>query len=95
MDKLRNGVHHGAHSAYLLTYHMVFISKRRRKILTPEMKKYLEDAARRLLDEMGDELIELNTDQDHLHILVSLKPDQAPATVANVLKTQFSKSIRK
>ena len=95
MDRIRNGVHHGAHSAYMLTYHMVFVVKRRRKIFTPEMKEYLAGTAAKLLDKMGDELIELNTDMDHLHILVSLRPDQAPATVAGVLKTEFSKGLLK
>lgn len=83
------------HAAYALSYHVVLVTKYRRPVLTEEMGNYLTALAKRLLENNGGELLELNTDRDHLHMLISLRPNVAPSVCICSLKTQFSKELHK
>lgn len=83
------------HSVYALTYHVVFVTKYRRPVLTEEMGEYLKMLGTRLMEGYGGSLVELNTDRDHLRMLITLKPNQAPSTYICSLKTQFSKELHK
>jgi len=83
------------HSVYALYYHVVLVVKKRRPVLTDEMCVFLRVIGKRLLEGWGGELVELNTDRDHLHMLIGLKPSQAPSVYISVLKTQFSKQLHK
>lgn len=81
------------HSVYAISYHLVFVVKYRKPVLTPEMGDYMESIARRLLKANGGGLISLKTDRDHVHLLIELKPTDAPSRAAGSLKTQFSKEL--
>lgn len=82
------------HSVYLLTYHVVFVVKYRRKVITDEMAEFMKGEAARLMKGYGGELMEMNADRDHVHLLVSMDPSMAPAKYICSLKTQLSKSVR-
>ena len=83
------------HAVFNLTYHVVLVVKYRKPVLTDEMCEFLRLLGKRLMEGYGGELIELNTDKNHLHMLISLKPNQAPSVYICSLKTQFSKELRK
>ena len=53
------------HCTFELSYHFVFITKFRRKILTSEMLVFLEDNLRRLCEKWGGRLVEFNGERDH------------------------------
>ena len=84
----------GKHVVYSLTYHVVFVTKYRWKFLTEEMTSELRELAHRLLETDGGELIELNTDIDHIHLIVSLRPDQQPSKMVCIIIAQFSKYLK-
>ncbi len=75
---------------YSLAYHLVWIPKYRRKILTAEVQA----ATRRLITECcerhGLTLLALETDVDHIHVCVSAPPRFSPALIANLLKGHSS-----
>ena len=83
------------HAAYNLTYHVVLVVKYRKQVLTEEMCLFLRELGKRLMEGYGGELLELNTDRDHLHMLIRLLPSQAPSVYICSLKTQFSKELHK
>ena len=54
----------------------------------------MKNLADYLCDSLNCELISAETDEDHIHLLVSMPPDVAPVRLINSLKTQLSKEVR-
>ena len=82
-----------AHSVYQLTYHVVFVTKYRRPVISDEIGDFMK---RRCADMCGiyeGELVSAETDSDHIHILVSLPPAVAPSDFVRVLKTRLSYEV--
>jgi putative transposase len=73
----------------------VFVTKYRKKVITAEMLKDLENIFSRLCGNVKSELIEFNGEPDHVHLLVDISPDIAPSKLVNTLKTISSRMIRK
>ena len=82
------------HSVYSLNYHIVLVTKYRRKVITEPISEFLKEKACYLMEKYGGSLIEAETDKDHIHLLVEFPPKLAPANVVNNLKTQLSKEVR-
>ncbi len=82
------------HAVYMLTYHVIFVTKYRRPVISDGIGDFMKKHAAYLCSERyGGELLSAETDKDHIHLLISLPPDMAPMTVINSLKTQLSKEI--
>ena len=85
-----------AHSVCSLTYHAVFVIKYRRKVIGPEIMDFIREHTRYLMEERyHGKLLELNGEEDHIHILFELPPSAAPSVIICNLKTQLSKEVRK
>jgi len=82
------------HCTYALSYHFVFVTKYRRPCLTAPMLERLEEILRDLISSWGD-LVEMNGEADHVHLLVNLNPKASPAKMANMLKTVSSRLLRR
>lgn len=81
------------HSVYKLVYHMVFVTKWRKPVITDEVGDFMVATVRRLCSGYGGELISGETGRDHIRLLVSLPPTCCPTDVVRSLKTQLSKEI--
>ena len=88
-------LHHHRHCVYRINLHIVFITKYRKKVITPEILKDLENIFSRLCANAKGELVEFKGESDHVHLLVDISPDIAPAKLVNTLKTISSRMIRK
>ena len=75
--------------------HLVFVVKYRKEVLTGEMLSSLEGYFRELCSSAGAELEEFNGEMDHVHLLVSLPPRLAVATLVNSLKGVSSRYLRR
>ena len=84
-----------AHSVYLLTYHIVFVTKYRRPVITDEIGDFMVNHAGYLCSRFGGEMLSGETDRDHMHLLVSMPPDVAPSRLIGTLKTQIAREVRK
>ena len=47
----------GSHSVYKLTYHVIFVTKYRKKVITDEIGDFMKDYAAYLCGRMNSELI--------------------------------------
>lgn len=83
------------HSKYRLEYHLILVTKYRKPCITPEMLQYLRRECQRLLELNGIELLEMNGETDHIHLLFSAPPQVCLANVINSLKSSTSRLIRK
>lgn len=83
------------HCVYALHYHLVVVTKYRRRVLTgPMLDRFREIAAARC-EGWGGTLMEVNGEPDHVHLLVSLPPKLDLSRFVNNLKTTTSRLIRK
>jgi len=83
------------HCTFKLYYHLVIVTKYRRKCITATMLKRLKIICTELTEKWECELIEFNGESDHLHLLLSLNPKVTPSIFVNNLKTVTSRLIRK
>ena len=83
------------HSVYYINYHLVLVTKYRRRCITLEVAAYLEAQYKRLLETWGCELLECNGEPDHIHLLISANPKVQPSKMVNSLKTATSRLVRK
>lgn len=84
------------HCSYSLQYHLVLVTKYRRKVINQPILKRLEEHFRYLLGDRWDsQLMEFNGEPDHVHLLIALNPKVDPSKLVNNLKTVTSRIIRK
>lgn len=83
------------HCVYKLTYHLVLVTKYRRKCFTNEMLNRLEEIVRKNCTDWEIELIEFNGEADHVHLLLDMHPNIMPSKFINNLKTVSSRLMRK
>ena len=83
-----------SHAVYSIKLHIVFVTKYRRKTLTPELLDYLRDAFGLVLSDWRCTLLEFGGEADHVHLLVEIHPALNLSTLINNLKTASSRRIR-
>ena len=84
-----------AHSIYRTQYHLVWIPRYRRKIFTDGVKEYAEVILRNLPNLEPDiEVITVNVQLDHVHMILVVPPRVAVANAVQYIKTQSAKMIR-
>jgi putative transposase len=79
---------------YSIAYHLVWIPKYRRKVLTGEVQKATKELIAECCERHNLTLLALETDQDHVHVFVSAPPRFSPAEIANLLKGYSSRYLR-
>jgi len=83
------------HCVYDMKYHLVLVTKYRRKCFTAEILSRLEAICRELCQKWEVELLEFGGESDHVHLLLELNPTIQPSKLVNSLKTVTSRRIRK
>ena len=84
------------HCVYYAKYHLVFVTKYRRKILIPGIMDYLKQVLNQIRRYYPDVRIEdVNGDQEHLHLFMSIPPKMSVSKVVNIIKSNTASKIRK
>lgn len=84
------------HSVYELKYHLVVVTKYRKKVINDTIEKELYEIAKNIIEiNNNGELIEFNSDLDHVHLLFSVGPQVQLSKLINSYKTVSSRLIRK
>lgn len=76
----------GGHSVYLLTYHLVWCVKYRRKVLVDAVADSLKAHVARLLKEADCPPVAVETDLDHIHVVFRTKPTHQISKLFNSVK---------
>lgn len=85
----------GRHVVYRLTVHLVFITKYRRNVLTPELHAVIKETAASVCEDFEAELLEYGGEHDHAHLLVSYPPKASVSRLVNSLKGVTARKLRK
>lgn len=76
----------GGHSKYSLTVHLIFVVKYRKKILSynisEDIKQYMYDIS----NKYGYRILQMETDKDHIHILLSYSSSDSISDIVRHLK---------
>lgn len=83
------------HCVFSLHFHLVLVTKYRRKAITKAMLERLGVIFRETLEKWDSELIEFNGEADHIHLLFQTNPTIQLSKLVNNLKTVSSRLIRK
>ena len=83
------------HCVYKLTYHLVLVTKYRKKCLSNEMLNRLEEIVKKNCADWEIDLLEFNGEADHIHLLLEMHPNIMPSKFINNIKTVSSRLIRK
>ena len=75
-----------SHSKWECKYHVVFIPKRRRKVLYGELRQHLGEVFRRLAGQKESRIEEGHLMPDHVHMMISIPPKYAVAQVIGYIK---------
>ena len=74
---------------------MVVVTKYRHKCITPEILEDLKSISNDFLNKKGGSILEMNGEEDHIHILFEIPPQVELASMVCSLKTVTSRLIRK
>lgn len=83
------------HCVYALHYHLVIVTKYRRKCLTLAMLEMIKKITIERAQHWEGELLEMNGEADHIHFLLTLPPHRAVSDFANMIKTNTSRLLRR
>ena len=79
-----------SHVVYKCEYHIVWVPKYRFRILTGVIKELVEEDLRMLCEWKSCEVLELNVQIDHIHLLVSIPPRVSVSDLMDTLKRKLA-----
>ena len=85
---------HGRTCVYNCNYHIVFSTKYRKKVLTPEIETYLQHLIREIGSQKGFDVSQIEVgEKDHVHLFVSAHPKISPSYIAKMVKGISARKI--
>ena len=83
-----------SHAVYDTSYHLVWCPKYRKKIFErSEIRERGEQLIREISDEYGFEIIEMQVDVEHVHILLSFPPKRSIGEVVRIIKSNSGREL--
>jgi putative transposase len=79
---------------YNCQYHVIWCVKYRRKVLTGVVETRLKEILAQVAVDVQCEIQEMETDQDHVHLLISCDPQFGIHKVVKRMKGRSSKMLR-
>ena len=84
-----------SHTRWDCKYHVVFIPKKRKKVIFGTIRTYLGDIFHELAKMKGIEIVEGHLMRDHVHMCISIPPKFAVSQVVGFLKGKSAIGIAK
>lgn len=75
-----------SHTIYECKFHSIWIPKYRYRVMTGEIRAYIHNQLRRLCEWKKLEIIEMNVQPEHVHIVLWIPPNLAVSQVLGFLK---------
>lgn len=90
-----NDIRQGRHCVFNLHVHLVFVSKYRRKVFDADAISRLRGMFAKVCSDFESALVEMDGEDDHVHLLVEYPPKVAVSSLVNSLKGVSSRLLRK
>ena len=75
-----------SHVVYKCDYHIVWVPKYRYRILKGAVKEHLEKDLRTLCEWKKAEIVEVNIQEDHVHLIISIPPKISVSEMMGIIK---------
>jgi len=82
-----------SHTVYDIKYHIVWVTKYRKKILTGELAKCVREIIREICKSNDVEIIKGHVSSDHVHLFVSVPPHISVSKLMQYIKGKSSRKI--
>ncbi len=82
-----------SHSRWDCVYHVIFVPKRRRKMLYGELMQQLKAIFHELARQKESQILEGHLRPDHVHMVIAIPPKYAVASVIGFLKGKSAIAI--
>lgn len=92
---MTRGLDNNAHSVFSLYYHLVLVTKYRRKVINDEISQRLREMFDKISLNYKIDCLEWNHDIDHVHIMFRAQPKSALSKFINAYKSASSRLIKK
>lgn len=79
---------------YNINYHMVWIPKYRKRVLTEEVKAEMQKLFTNVANQNDMEILAAEVMPDHIHLFVSAPPRLSPSDVVNMFKGVSARWLR-
>ena len=83
----------GAHNKHALAVHLIWVVKYRRTVLTHQIGDRVKEIICQVASEVGCEIISIETDVDHVHVIVRLRPTHQVSDVVRRFKGRTARLI--
>ena len=85
-----------SNAVYLLNYHLILITKYRKKVFTnDEIIERTKEIMRNIAADFDVVIINQECGEDHIHLMISTKPTTELTKLVNLLKGTSSRYLRK
>jgi putative transposase len=92
--QLSKDIRHGRHCVSALHVHLVFVTKYRRKVFDRDALQRLQAIFEKVCRDFQAQLVEMNGEAEHLHLLIHYPPKHSVASLVNSLKGVSSRLLR-
>lgn len=72
---------------YLLQYHLIFVCKYRKKLLTSKISEDIKQLSYEICEKYNIKIKEMETDKDHIHYMIEIEPTISVSKIVNLLKS--------
>ena len=90
-----NEIRHGRHCVFKMHVHLVFVAKYRRKVFDGDAIDRMRRMFGKVCEDMEASLVEMDGEDNHVHLLVEYPPKLAVSLLVNSLKGVSSRLLRK
>ena len=88
-------VTHGRGYVYSIQYHIVWCVKYKHKVITEQIENRLIEILSKIANDNGFQILEYNTDKNHIHLLVNCFPQHYIPDMIKALKGVSSRLLMK
>ena len=85
---------HEAHTVHHILYHIIFCTKRRKKVLVGPVHDRLKTIIEEVVEENVWQIERLAIQPDHVHLFIQSNPYTLPTDIARLIKGRSSHDLR-
>jgi putative transposase len=88
-------IYHGRGYVYSIQYHIVWCVKYRHKVLTTKIENSLHETLKKIASDNSFIILEINGEQDHVHLLIECSPQHYIPDMIKALKGVSARLLMK
>ncbi len=85
---------HGRHCVFAMHVHLVFVTKYRYRVFDGDAIRRLKQLFSKVCTDFESELVEMNGEDNHVHLLLKYPPKVSVSSLVNSLKGVSSRMLR-